>query len=470
MKEKTYRLEAYYLFDHSGIQRRLADMAAKGWLLDKLGSLWRYRRIDPEEGKRLRFAVTYFPEASAYDPEPRNGQWDYQELCRDAGWTHAATLGQMQVFYTEAEDPVPLETDPQIQVENIHRTMRRSQVPAFLVMIGVSIAQLCMQWRQYHWDPVEWLCRPMGTVACLCWLMLTVLEALSLADYFRWHRRAVAEAREGRFTPTFSRVRFQIASLLLILAVLALVLLSSLGTRTGVFGALFGLIMMTVILGGVRGMSAFLKRKKVSATANLWFTTLFAIFFCLGITALLVAGMIRLIDNGWLEESHVAETYTAFGITWEVYDDPIPLRVEDLVSTDYDQYSTKRDITGSFLLAQTEYRQDARVGDSDPPELRYTVVDVKRPSLYGTAEEVMRKQAERYNQEDLPEFWDYYIPVDPAPWGANRAYQIQSGGQPTEEYLLCYEDRIVELDARYLNDGHGPMTEEQMRTVREILG
>ncbi|MBD5148505.1 MAG: DUF2812 domain-containing protein, partial [Oscillibacter sp.] len=304
MRKTTYRLETYYLFDHTGIQRRLEDMAAKGWLLDKLGSLWRYRRIDPEEGKRLRFAVTYFPEASAYDPEPRDGQWDYQELCRDAGWTHAATLGQMQVFYTEAEDPVPLETDPQIQVENIHRTMRRSQVPAFLVMIGVSIAQLCMQWRQYHWDPVEWLCRPMGTVACLCWLMLTVLEALSLADYFRWHRRAVAEAREGRFTPTFSRARLQNAMLVLIVAALALWIFSSvIGSRLGTFSVLYGLAMAAAVAVVTTCVTKFLKWRKVSSTTNRWGTALAA-----GLTVLIFFGwstveIIHAVDNGWLEES-----------------------------------------------------------------------------------------------------------------------------------------------------------------------
>ena len=40
MNNKIYRLVQFYLYDHTGIQRYLEKMAAKGWLLDKLGAFW----------------------------------------------------------------------------------------------------------------------------------------------------------------------------------------------------------------------------------------------------------------------------------------------------------------------------------------------------------------------------------------------------------------------------------------------
>ena len=59
------------------------------------------------------------------------------------------------------------------------------------------------------------------------------------------------------------------------------------------------------------------------------------------------------------------------------------LRVEDLIDIDYDGWSTEADVEWSPLAAHGEYRQDARLGDGDLPELRYEIVTVKLPFLYG---------------------------------------------------------------------------------------
>ena len=86
--------------------------------------------------------------------------------------------------------------------------------------------------------------------------------------------------------------------------------------------------------------------------------------------------------TGWLEDRPPAETYTAHGMTWSVYHDPIPLRVEDLVEVDYDRWSTEADVDRSPLAVHGTYRQDARLGDGDLPELRYEIVTVQNSFLY----------------------------------------------------------------------------------------
>ena len=48
-------LPLYSFYDRAGITSHLEQMAAKGWLLEKLGGYcWSYRRIEP---KSLRFSV-----------------------------------------------------------------------------------------------------------------------------------------------------------------------------------------------------------------------------------------------------------------------------------------------------------------------------------------------------------------------------------------------------------------------------
>lgn len=465
MREYKYRMETFYLFDHTGIQRHLEEMAARGWLLDKLGPLWRYRRIEPQA---LHFAVTYFPEASVYDPEPREGQWDYQELCRDAGWTHAATQGQMQIFYTEAEDPVPLETDPQLQVENIHRAMWRSTLASALGMLGISLLQMWMQWRTYSRDPIDWLCGTSGAMACLCWITVLALNLLNLADYLRWHRQAQAAAREGRFTPTFSRRRFQIAMLTLVFAALLLWAISSItGSRLGTLSVLYGLAMLIVVGGVTTAVNKILKHQKASAMTNRWGTTLAAVLSVLVFFGWSTAEIINGVGRGWFEDSQVVETYTVYGMTREVYGDPIPLRIEDLMDTDYDRWSTEAETYASPVMVQHVYSQECRTGDPAQPQLFYKVVEVKWPALYDTAEDALRKSAERYNNPDFPEFWSYYAPTDPAPWGALRAYQLQEGGEPQRYYLLCYEDHLTLIQFLSWEE---ELTPAQMAKVREVLG
>ena len=74
---KRELMPQYSYYDRTGIAAHLADMAAQGWMLEKLGAWsWRYRRTEP---KKLRFAVTYFPAASQFDPGPSEGLETYRD-------------------------------------------------------------------------------------------------------------------------------------------------------------------------------------------------------------------------------------------------------------------------------------------------------------------------------------------------------------------------------------------------------
>ena len=70
-------------YDPEAIQRKLEQMAAQGWMIQKAGNLfWTYTKIPPQ---KLRFAVTYFPGASEFDPKPSEKQLEKEELCAQEG-------------------------------------------------------------------------------------------------------------------------------------------------------------------------------------------------------------------------------------------------------------------------------------------------------------------------------------------------------------------------------------------------
>ena len=140
MKNRKRQLENLAFYDKAAIEDRVARMAEKGWLVEQPGPyFWKYRRIGP---KKLAVNVVYFPKASDFDPSPTEGQIQLEELCKRDGWILAARWGQMQIFYNEQEDPVPIETDPVIQVETVRAAMKKGMLPGQLLLAGLSVMQL----------------------------------------------------------------------------------------------------------------------------------------------------------------------------------------------------------------------------------------------------------------------------------------------------------------------------------------
>lgn len=137
MRDVKRRMELFSFYDRTGMERHLAEMAAEGWLLEKIGQfLWSYRRVEP---KTLTFSVTYFPKASQFDPRPSEEQETFYDFCAHTGWALAAANAQMQVFYNEGPEPIPIGTDPVQEVALIHRTMKKSFLPAHYLLLAFGL-------------------------------------------------------------------------------------------------------------------------------------------------------------------------------------------------------------------------------------------------------------------------------------------------------------------------------------------
>lgn len=122
MKNRMLRFETYSFYDSTGMERHLEHMAARGWMIEQISAFgWRYRRIPPTQ---IHFAVAYYPPASDFDPEPTEGQRTLQDFCVRTGWQLACTQAQIQIYYNEDADPLPLETDPVVKVTTLHRAAK----------------------------------------------------------------------------------------------------------------------------------------------------------------------------------------------------------------------------------------------------------------------------------------------------------------------------------------------------------
>ena len=421
-------------YDPEAIQRKLEQMAARGWMLQKAGNLfWTYTKIPPQ---KLRFAVTYFPEASEFDPKPSEKQLEKEELCAQDGWRLVLRWDVMQIFCTDREDAVPIDTDPVPQVDNIHRTMRKKVLVSQLLMVLLIFWFLYLQLSQLRRDPADYLSDNSRLFTIPLWLMLLLMTIYELVIYFRWGRRAKEAAEHGVFLPVRAHPWLSWAAV----GLASVFLLLSFSASSGhLLFLLSAAVVTTVPILLARWMLGALKRRGVSRWVNLAVTCAAIFVLVIAGTGVIVAASLR----GWLplgEESQPVGQYDWDGLTMDIYDDPLPLEVEDLVQVDA-RWSKEARLQESPLLAYGDYRQDLLFTEEiQGYEIRYEITDVKVPFLY----DFVKDGFIRDNQDEVLE--KYLIPVDPAPWEAEEVYQVSwRDGVLDDNYLVCWEKRIVEI-------------------------
>ncbi len=465
MRETKRRWELFSFYDHTGIERHLEKMAREGWrLVSAEKSRWTYRRAEP---KALRYAVVYYPDASQFDPGPTEGQQTLRDYCLAAGWEPVADWGQMQIYATDREDPVPIDTDPDIQLETIHRTMKRSFLPANLVLLVLFLTQLGMRLSDLYWDMAD--CLSSGSDLSLFFMLFSVIgmECVEIGGYFLWRRRSKRSiAQGGGCVPALGHRRLTWA--FLAAEALSLVwMMACLGNAaSGLFVALniAGLFLLAWL--SWRLQSA-MKRRRFSREVNRAVTLGATAALTLLLMGAAVWGLFRSLSSGAMDRPP-AETYEYYGQTWDVYHDPLPLTIQDLTAVDYDRWSTELRAKSTLLAARQVASQQSRFGDGkNLPELDYEIIDVHASFLTGAVMESCLRSVRRYDGRNAPEERrSWYEPVDAAAWRADEAYREYRGGTPRDAYLVRWGDRIAALNLY----GGWTLTEAQTAVVAEKLG
>ena len=230
----------YSYLDRTAITAHLSDMAAQGWMLENIGGWsWRYRRAEP---KKLRFALVFFP-ASQFDPQPTEGLETYRDYCAAAGWHLAAESAQVQIFYTEEEAAVPIETDPAVELANIRRCVKRGFVGSYWALLALSLFQILFQCYQIWTDPVDTLSSTASLSAVLNWLPLDVLIVAELTRYYRWLRKARTAAEAGSPLPDLRSMRWLNILVMVWSCVIVLWLLASYWSSRGMFLLMAGMLL-----------------------------------------------------------------------------------------------------------------------------------------------------------------------------------------------------------------------------------
>lgn len=437
MKQTKRRMETLSFYDRTGIERHLAKMAAKGWLIERVdGFGWRYRRIEPQT---LRFAVTFFPKASDFDPGPTEGQQVYHAMSEQTGWHYAGSWAQMQFFYTDQSDAVPIEIDPTVELESIHATMKKGLLLPYGILLAIGLWWCAMLAHDLWSDPIGLFSSMTNLFLAVVWPLLSLLCIVEIVAYLRWRHRAKQAAALGEFVDTPNTRPFQQVVFAVCGAAFALFLLYNVTTGSPLLRvvSIVMVLYMLVLMAFVQGVKQLLKRKKASRGVNRAVTLTVDVMLAAVLMAVIVFGTLRAAQSGLLDRYNEPDT--------------LPLTLADLWGDELPEadYTPSWTENASPLLAVhdgSEWAYPTGEGVTIP-SIDYAVTVVKLPLLYGRcrAQLVDKKLEINYKQIHTSAL-RLAEPCDPAPWGANEAFQV--GWQDTglaDNYLLCYDRAIVEI-------------------------
>ncbi len=446
MKNTKSCFVLFSFYDRTGIEAYLEKQAEKGWLLDKVSATgWHFHRIEPQ---KLHFSVVYFAKASSFDPEPSEEQLSFQDFCEHTGWNLAASNAQMQIFYNEAPDPTPIETDACLDVAAIHASAKKSHLPTACLLTFTGLFQMLIYMFRFLTDPVRILTSNNDLFIGICWLLMLTISLGEIVSYYSWHRRAQKAAElDGSFVETNGHPHFKILLIGIIIGAYVFLLFANNNSRLSLIAvaSTVSIIGLTAILLGI---SEWMKKLKVSANANRNITIILTLFTSFSVAGLLIIGIVIISDSIFPEKTPVA-TYEVNGWTHRLYQDELPLRAEDLFETDYDNYSYEiQSQDKSFLAERMEASQKPCIDALNQPRLDYTIITTEIPFLYKWFKNTMLNDFA--DNEGYPEIegviWEEPVAIDAAPWNAVEAYQLRLGDEYDTRFILCYERCIVELD------------------------
>ena len=422
MKDTLKKVEFFTFYDKTGIEAHLEKMAAEGWLLEKMSAFrWTYHRIEP---KKIHFSVSYYATITDFEPEPTEQQQAFNEFCEHSGWKLATQTVQMQVFYNENDDPVPIETDPALEVENIHRSVKKTVLVTYFLMmfcgfiLGASFISTLLG------DPIHLLSSPIKLFTGAWCIVAFAYSLPELITYFVWRKKAKTMAEQGVFLETrgHRKLGFAIVVFMLVSVVLYLISLANTGLQ------FYMTAYVLIFLAGfplVNGVKSFLKKKKVKAGTNkaLTFVASFTLAFVLvgAVTFVTILGL-------------------ASGV-FENAPNELPFTIGELLDVDDSDYLKTHGEDNSIILGQYRSSQHPNTYEHSPT-MQYTITEVKMPFLYDFVADTL------YHHYDEWKGWNSeyeYVETDATSWGANKAWELYRNGESDNAFLICYDKYILEI-------------------------
>ena len=423
-------------WDRQKMVNYLDKQARNGWLFRGFGDKgWNFILVEPNI---YHFSVVYFPADFDKDETAVSRLLEFREFCAHAGWELAGANQELQVFYSTREHPVPIDTDPLLEIETMQTMALRKLKPQFKENIKQGLIYLTLGLLAFFENPVWAFTYILLITGLTIYFGKLLVGLIRLGEQYvwRWQARHYAE-QYGEYPYSLKHLPFsKIVDILVDIFLLETVI------RYLGIGRAIGLGVICVLtVGGAIWVTEWIDNQILRSKTK-------KILTVVGVIAVIAVGLF--LYYGTLNMLNVEiSRYAPMGSTWEQYEEAPPISSEDFYGKGTCTTHYFGQVKETIFLAEYNARNYAKDGQKSR-DLYYTVLEVKWDFLYGIC-------LKEYQESEM-------FPVDGAPWGAEAVYRYGTLEEPRTVWLLCYEDRIVEF---YAEEEPAP---EQMALVGQRLG
>ncbi len=462
MREFKYEIPRYHLFDYIGVEKHLEKMAAKGWRLTSIGDFfWIYKRTEPED---LKYSVTYIPETSEFDPEPLEKQRDIEAYCEAAGWKKVDRWMQMQIFCSDNPEAVPIETDENLRLEAIHKSIKKNMLFSKLLLLFVFAFQLFRSYSIAKNNWITFLSDSNQLYVCGIWLWGIMMLAFEGIYYLGWRYKSQKAIKKGLSCPEPKVYRYMMRACWIGLLVLIFGIVAADAVGMGIAMVVAAGCCLLILIQGQK-IQERLKRERVSKTGNAIFTGFSGILLCILVFGGLIA-VLEIFDVSFTKRTIEADTMEIDGKRWDILYDtqPLPLYVEDFV--DAEAVNSSRWVKTeqeTVLAGYGEYHSDLFIKNGSDIEVisaHYEVITAKAGFLYEFLLDTCYEQEFQYAEE--VEKMEYRVTYKGE--GGTMYRQYYNGLPVAHQWLILTNDKIIPIRI-YLED----LSQEQMKRIMEKL-
>ncbi len=420
----------FYNFNNPDmIKEYLEAKALKGYRLVSLkNQIYKFERIEPT---RLYYDITYLQSESAFDADNNEEQQNFIEFCEQGGWEYRCSWQNMKIFSSE-EKLLPIDTDPQVRFDCIHRTMKKTFLVTTTLLLLVCVLNLFNLFN----NPLTVLTSNGMIFTTLTFALLLSLSTIDMLGYWVWYFRCKSAIREKTPLPEIiGKVYYRTINPVLYIASITLVILGLVSTFTNKDLFPFVAINLSFLVITI-ALALLLKRllKRVDLDNKVSWT-----IFILFIVAVAIVQNIVIIGYIFGSEPEREEgvyTYeTEYGET-AIYSHDIPLRIEDLgiavgETNSYHKFEDK-----SFLLHKIDASQASYFDNGDDISFGYLAYKVDNSFVFDIVfADITEDKYYSYNE------------IFDEDWSVDRVYQLYNYGEKRNSYLLIkgYNIAIVHL-------------------------
>ncbi len=455
MEEYKRRIELFSLYDHTNIEKHLEKMAAKGWMIDTIGStFWRYKKIEPQ---KLRFSVVYYPKKADEGVIISADRQNFIDLCSSGGWNYVMNSGKLHIFSTKYESTPPIDTDAEIQIECIHKFAKNEIVYGYLFLIIACILMFSFGGYKLWKEPVEVL-TDIEVYTFYFWLTpaFLIFSVCNIISYLIWYKKAKSAAENGEFTDTKKLIRSEVLWNPMHIVFFLLGLLSFMRIRYILLtlGIILSGIILYMIFKAIRKALNKSEREEINKQRLKRFVAVVLVLVWIGSGI----GAYIAIPKPYYK----IKTKSEFGntVTNRVYfDKNAPLDINDFKDTNGKTVSREKDFTEAFFLIESDWFIHT-IEKDEGMFFKYTVIDVRfTPLLERCKNEIIFNhivyEAKEINLTDKFECYKYYIDDETPINGfvfckGNRIITVDFGWEPSEEELIFAAEKLLNSENSYV--------------------